>query len=167
MLEWFIANHATLQLILTPKCLLQIVIFSLILHTTTISFRLFNTLFSLDQALVMLSRRCIPCAQPLWASHVGYQLYSLLPPWHSTMFFTFNHPLLLWCSDTHRSTFDYVVFLNTNLIYWLSTRKNTVIQSNVEVEYQGMENGVAKTRWLRKLHHLHCIVLSSSVTISM
>lgn len=67
------------------------------------------------------------------------------------------------CSDTHRSTFDYVVFLNTNLIYWLSKRQNTATQSNVEVDYQGMANGVA---WLRKLHRLHCIILSSSVTIS-
>jgi hypothetical protein len=65
------------------------------------------------------------------------------------------------CSDTHRSTFDYVVFLNTNLIYWLSKRQNTVTQSNVEVDYQGMANGVA---WLRKLHHLHCIRLSAIVT---
>jgi hypothetical protein len=48
------------------------------------------------------------------------------------------------CSDPHRSTSGYVVFLDANLVFWSSKHQNVVSRSSAEAEYQAMANGVTE-----------------------
>jgi len=52
------------------------------------------------------------------------------------------------CSDTHKSTLGYVVFLGDNLI---SLSLDTLFRSSAEVEYRVVANEVAKATWLCQL----------------
>jgi hypothetical protein len=47
--------------------------------------------------------------------------------------------------------FNYVVFLDANLVSWSSKRQNVVSRSSAEAEYRAMTNGVAEACWLRQL----------------
>jgi hypothetical protein len=68
------------------------------------------------------------------------------------------------CSDTHRSTSGYVVFLSTNLISSSSKRQNVVSRSSVEAEYRAVANGVSEACWLRQLlQELHAPLTKSTL----
>jgi hypothetical protein len=60
------------------------------------------------------------------------------------------------CPETRRSTFGYVVFLGTNLVFWAAKRQPDVSRSNAEAEYRVVANGVAQASCKRQLlHELH------------
>jgi hypothetical protein len=48
------------------------------------------------------------------------------------------------CTDTHRSTSGYVLFLGDNLVSWSAKRQTVVSRSSAEVEYRAVANGVAE-----------------------
>jgi hypothetical protein len=55
------------------------------------------------------------------------------------------------CSDTHRSTSGYAMFLGDKLISWFSKRQNIISRSSVETEYRVVANNVAEVCWLQQL----------------
>nr|GEU32366.1 ribonuclease H-like domain-containing protein [Tanacetum cinerariifolium] len=55
------------------------------------------------------------------------------------------------CPTTRRSTSDYYVFLDNNLLSCSSKRQPTFSRSSAEAEYRGVANVVAKTSWIRNL----------------
>ncbi|GJZ09322.1 ribonuclease H-like domain-containing protein [Tanacetum coccineum] len=60
------------------------------------------------------------------------------------------------CPSTRRPILGYYVFLGDNLLSWSSKRQHTLSRFNVDAEYCGVANVVAKTAWLRNLiHELH------------
>ncbi|XP_071699189.1 uncharacterized mitochondrial protein AtMg00810-like [Rutidosis leptorrhynchoides] len=52
------------------------------------------------------------------------------------------------CPITRRSTSDYCVLLDNNLLSLSSKRQHTPSRSSAEVEYRGVANAVAETSWL-------------------
>jgi hypothetical protein len=48
------------------------------------------------------------------------------------------------CLDTRRTTFGYVVFLGTNLVFWVAKRELVVSCSSAETEYRAVANDVAE-----------------------
>jgi hypothetical protein len=75
----------------------------------------------------------------------------LLRPSTATDLVVYTDADWVGCSDTHRSTSGYAVFLGDNPISWSSKHQNTVSRSNAEAEYGAMANGVAEATWLRQL----------------
>jgi hypothetical protein len=57
----------------------------------------------------------------------------------------------------------WVVFLDTNLIFWSSKRQNVVSHSSAE--YRAMANGVAMACWLRQLLQEFHVSLTKSIII--
>nr|KYP53000.1 Retrovirus-related Pol polyprotein from transposon TNT 1-94 [Cajanus cajan] len=55
------------------------------------------------------------------------------------------------CTDTHRSTYDYVVFLGDNLLSWSAKKQPTVARSSCESEYRAMANTASELVWLLNL----------------
>jgi hypothetical protein len=74
----------------------------------------------------------------------------------STELIVYTHADWAGCTDTHRSTSGYAVFLCDNLVSWSSKRQHTVSRSSAEAEYRAVTNGVAEATWLRQqLFELH------------
>ncbi|GJY63293.1 ribonuclease H-like domain-containing protein [Tanacetum coccineum] len=55
------------------------------------------------------------------------------------------------CPTTCRLTSGYYIFLGNKLLSWSSKHQSTLSRSSAEVEYRGVANAVAETRWLRNL----------------
>ncbi|GJY33900.1 ribonuclease H-like domain-containing protein [Tanacetum coccineum] len=55
------------------------------------------------------------------------------------------------CPTTRRSTSEYYVFLDNNLLAWPSKRQSTLSRSSAEAKYRGVANVVDETCWLRNL----------------
>nr|GEV09884.1 ribonuclease H-like domain-containing protein [Tanacetum cinerariifolium] len=55
------------------------------------------------------------------------------------------------CLVTRRSTSDYCVFLENNIVSWSAKRQVTLSCSSVEAEYRGVTNVIAETTWTRNL----------------
>ena len=60
------------------------------------------------------------------------------------------------CRDTHRSTFDFCVFLRDNPRSWSSKQQYNVSRSSAEAEYRAVDNVIAEASWIHHLlHELH------------
>nr|GEX81992.1 ribonuclease H-like domain-containing protein [Tanacetum cinerariifolium] len=77
----------------------------------------------------------------------GLQLYSS----STTSLFSYSNADWACCPTTKRSTSDYCVFLDNNLLSWSSKHQHTLSRSSAEEKYHGVVNAVAETCWLQNL----------------
>ncbi|CAN6234142.1 unnamed protein product [Urochloa humidicola] len=75
----------------------------------------------------------------------------LLRPSTGTDLVVYTNADWVGCSDTRKSTLDYVVFLGDNLISCSSKRQNAVSRSSAEAGYRVVANRVAEATWLCQL----------------
>ena len=55
------------------------------------------------------------------------------------------------CVDTRRSTSDFCVFLENNLLSWRSKKQSTVSKSSTEAKYLALSSITSEIVWLNKL----------------
>nr|GEV53027.1 ribonuclease H-like domain-containing protein [Tanacetum cinerariifolium] len=68
------------------------------------------------------------------------------------------------CPVTRRSTSEYYVFLDDNLLSWSVKRQVTLSRFSAEAEYRGVANVVAETAWIRNfLCELHTPLFTTTL----
>jgi hypothetical protein len=70
---------------------------------------------------------------------------------NSTKVSAFSNADWAGCPNDRRSTCDFVVFLESNLISWSARKQTTISRSSTEAEYKALASAMAKVIWVQSL----------------